>query len=124
MKELRTYLRINSIFSLLTGVMMAYFSKTILIFFNLDMANNQYLFEIIGLNLFLFALFVWYVSAKRLQSVMLVKLISFLDIIWVIGSCIIVIFQLFNLSVKGYYLILIVAIWIGFLAYKQLKQIL
>lgn len=122
MKTLKTYLRINSAFSMLTGVLMVLFSDKLMKFFN--SIDDQYLFDIIGLNLIAFALFVWYVSTKQLQNVILVKLISFLDIIWVIGSFIIVLFQLFNLSLNGYILITIVAIWVGFLAYKQLKQIL
>ena len=122
MKTLKTYLRINSAFSMLTGVLMVLFSDKLMKFFN--SIDDQYLFDTIGLNLIAFALFVWYVSTKQLQNVILVKLISFLDIIWVIGSFIIVLFQLFNLSLNGYILITIVAIWVGFLAYKQLKQIL
>lgn len=122
MKTLKTYLRLNSAFSLLTGLLMVLTSDILIKFFNI--IDDQYLFDSIGVNLIVFALFVWYVSTKQLQNVLLVKLISFLDILWVIGSFIIVLFQLFNLSLNGYILITVVAIWIGFLAYKQLKQIL
>jgi hypothetical protein len=122
MKELKKYLIINSIFSLFTGTVMVYFSNELLAFFNVN--NNEYLFEGIGLNLIVFAFFVWYVLTKKLQNVMLIKLISFLDVLWVLGSLIIVFFQLFELSLNGYILIAIVAIWIGFLAYKQMKQIM
>lgn len=121
MKALKTYLRINSIFSLLSGVIMAHFSDAFLIFFNIAENNNKFLFDYIGLSLILFAFFVWYVSTKQLHSIFLVKLISFLDILWVIGSVIIVTLQLFNLSLKGYIIISVVAIWIGFLAFKQLR---
>lgn len=120
MKKLRVYLRINSVFSLLTGVLMVLYSNELLKFFNIS--NNQYLYHLIGLNLILFACFIWYVSVKQLERKMLVKIISFLDILWVLGSSIIVAFQLFNLSQKGYFLIAILAIWIGFLAFKQLKH--
>ncbi|MEP2935183.1 MAG: hypothetical protein ABJM06_05670 [Gilvibacter sp.] len=122
MKQLKTFLRINSVFSLTTGVLMAHFSDQLLSFFAIE--NNLYLFDAIGINLIVFALFVWYVSIKQLQNEMLVKLISFLDILWVVGSAIIVVFGLFNLSKNGYILIGIVAVWIGFLAYNQLKLIL
>jgi hypothetical protein len=119
MKTLKTYLRINAIFSLLSGILMAHYSDELLKFFGIF--NNKFVFDIIGLSLIVFTLFVWYVSTKQLQNVMLVKLISFLDILWVLGSLVIVVFQLFGLSSNGYILISVVAIWIGFLAYKQLK---
>ena len=118
MNTLKTYLRINSAFSLISGVALAHYSDELFDFFGV--MNNNYSLDIIGLSLFVFALFVWYVSAKQLHNSMLVKLISFLDILWVFGSIVIVAFQLFNLSTKGYYLISIVAFWVGFLAYKQI----
>lgn len=120
MKTLKTYLIINSMFSFLSGFFMIFFSGTLSEFFNIT--NTANLFYSIGLILIVFASFVWYVSAKQLQSVLLVKLISFSDILWVAGSLIIVGFQLFDLSQKGYSLITVVAIWIAFLAYKQLKK--
>lgn len=123
MNKLKTYLRINSVFSLLTGVIIAHYSGALLVYFNINNVSNQYLFDIIGLNLIVFSLFVWYVSTKQLQNTFLVKLISFLDILWVLGSFVIVVFQLFNLSNSGYITITVVAIWISFLAYNQLKNI-
>jgi len=118
MNTLKTYLRINSAFSLISGVALAHYSDELFDFFGV--LNNNFSLDIIGLSLFVFALFVWYVSAKQLHNIMLVKLISFLDVLWVFGSIVIVVFQLFNLSTKGYYLISLVAFWVGFLAYKQL----
>lgn len=123
MKKLKTYLKINSFFSLITGILMAVFSDDLLAFFNIPKDGNIYLFDIIGLNLMIFAIFVWYVSVKQIQSSILVKIISFLDVLWVLGSMSIVAFQLFNLSKSGYITISIVAFWIGFLAYNQLKNI-
>jgi len=123
MKKLKIYLRINSLFSLLSGILMAEFSDKLLHLFNIQTESNRYLFDFIGLNLIIFALFVWYVSVKHLQSPLLVRIISFLDFLWVLGSIIIVAFQLFNLSISGYITIGVVAIWIGFLAHNQLKNI-
>jgi len=121
MRKLKIYLRINSLFSLITGISMAMFSDKLFHFFSIEMNDNQHLFEIIGLNLIIFSIFVWYVSSKHLNNRKWVNLISFLDILWVIGSFAIVIFQLFNLSNGGYVLIAMVALWIAFLAYMQLK---
>jgi len=118
MNTLKTYLRINSAFSLISGVVLAHYSDELFDFFGV--MNNNYSLDIIGLNLFVFALFVWYVSARQLHNILLVKLISFLDILWVFGSVVIVAFQLFNLSAQGYFLITIVGVIIAFIAYKQL----
>ena len=123
MKNLKIYLRINSIFSLASGILMAEFSNELLHFFNIQIEGNRYLFDIIGINLIVFAIFVWYVSARQIQNSIFVKIISFLDILWIVGSIIIVALQLFNLSIIGYLTIALVALWISFLAYNQLKHV-
>lgn len=114
--ELKKYLTINSGFSLTTGVGMLFFSNALNAFFNIE---NAYVFPVIGLNLIGFAIFVGYVSSKQLTNKMLVNLISGLDGFWVLGSFIIILFGLFDLSQNGNILIGIVAVWIGFLGYKQ-----
>ena len=80
---------------------------------------NQYVFPVIGINLIIFSLFVWYVSRKQLTNKTLVNLISGLDVLWVLGSLIIVLLGLFELSRNGNILIIFVAILIAFLGYKQ-----
>lgn len=114
--ELKKYLTINSGFSLTTGLGMLFFSNALNAFFNIE---NAYVFPVIGLNLIGFAIFVGYVSSKQLTNKMLVNLISGLDGLWVLGSFIIILFGLFDLSQNGNILIGIVAVWIGFLGYKQ-----
>lgn len=114
--ELKKHLTINSGFSLTTGLGMLFFSNALNAFFNIE---NAYVFPVIGLNLIGFAIFVGYVSSKQLTNKMLVNLISGLDGLWVLGSFIIILFGLFDLSQNGNILIGIVAVWIGFLGYKQ-----
>lgn len=121
MTSLKTYLRINSIFSLVSGILMAQFSDQLLYFFDIEIDRNKYIFDILGAGLIIFSIFVWYVSSKQLNHKPLIRIISLLDMLWVTCSLIIVIFQLFNLSVNGYLLISIVALWIAFLGYKQLQ---
>lgn len=116
MKELQKYLTINSLFSAVSGLGMALFSSALNTFFNL---SNSYIFPILGINLLIFAVFVGYVALKRLNDRRFVNLISGLDALWVVGSFGIVIFQLFDLSSNGYIAIGLVAVWIGFLGYKQ-----
>ena len=119
MKELQKYLTINSLFSGISGAVMLLFSSALNTFFNL---SNPYIFPILGVNLLVFALIVGYVAQKQLHNKSLVNLISGLDGLWVIGSLGIILFQLFDLSSNGYIAIGLVAVWIGFLGYKQFQN--
>lgn len=103
---------------MICGLIMLGFSNYLNLFFNVE---NNFIFHVIGLNLVIFSIFVLYVSRKQLTNRVLVNSISILDIFWVFGSLIIIVFTLFNLSNKGYYLTGIVAVFIGFLAYKQIQ---
>jgi hypothetical protein len=118
MKELQKYLTINSLFSAVSGLGMTLFSSTLNTFFNL---SNLYILPILGINLLIFALIVGYIAQKKLHNKSLVNLISGLDGLWVVGS-LGIIFQLFDLSQNGYIAIGLVAIWIGFLGYKQFQN--
>lgn len=118
MNELKKYLTINSVFSMITGLIMLVFWKGLNTFFNIE---NDYIFPIIGINLILFSMFVAYVSRKQLTNKTLVYLISGLDAVWVIGSLVIILFGLFDLSSNGNWAIGIVAVWIGFLGYQQFR---
>ena len=119
MKELQKYLTINSFFSAISGLAMVLFPRSLDTFFNVQ---YPYIFPILGLNLLVFAIFVGFVAQKKLANKQLVNLISGLDALWVVGSFVIVIFQLFNLSSNGYLAIGLVAVWIGFLGYKQFEN--
>jgi hypothetical protein len=119
MTELKKYLTINSLFSAVSGLIMLLFSTQLNDLFAIA---NAYIFPIIGANLLVFAVFVWYVSKKQLTNKKLVTTISILDLIWVFSSFTIVLLGLFDLSRNGNILIIIVAIWIAFLAYKQFKN--
>jgi len=119
MNELKKYLTINSVFSGICGIAMLVFSSGLNSFFHIQ---NEYVFPVIGLNLIVFAGFVWYVSQKQLTNNLLVNLISGLDALWVLGSLTIIALGLFNLSKNGNILIGIVAVWIGFLGFKQFKN--
>jgi len=119
MNKLKTYLTLNSCFSAICGTTMLLFTKGLNSFFNID---NNYIFPILGLNLIIFAGFVWYVSRKQLSNKLLVNIISGLDALWVIGSLAIISFGIFGLPGRANILIGIIAIWIGFLGYRQFKN--
>lgn len=116
MKELRKYLTINAIFSAISGLTMILFSGTINQLFNIDKIN---IFPWVGVNLLVFALFVWFVSIKQLSNKVLVRTITVLDLFWVLSSFIIVFFAPFGISIIGNIIISLIAVWISFLAYKQ-----
>lgn len=114
--KLKVYLAINSVFSATCGIIMLVFTNRFNTIFDI---NNWYVIPIIGLNLILFSVFVWFVSRKQLTNKLLVNIISGLDALWVLGSLLIILLQPFNLSKTGHVIIGIVAIWIAFLAYMQ-----
>jgi hypothetical protein len=119
MKELKKYLTINSAFSALSGMTMLLLSSRLNSLFGID---NEYIFPIIGANLLIFSVFVWYVSSKQLTNKLLVTTITVLDLLWVLGSVLIVALGIVDLSKLGNTIIIIVAIWIAFLAFKQFKN--
>lgn len=118
MNELKKYLTINSIFSGISGITMLVFPKGLNSLFSIQ---NEYVFPVIGINLIVFSVFVWIVSRKYLTNKILVNLISGLDAVWVLGSLIIITSGFFDFSVIGNIIILIVAIWIGFLGFQQFR---
>lgn len=119
MKELKKYLAINSIFSAISGLTMILFSGNLNKLLNTDQFKY---FPYIGTNLLVFAAFVWYVSRRQLTNKTLVTTITILDLLWVLGSFVIVAFGLFDISTTGNIIIGLVAIWIAFLAYKQFQN--
>ena len=70
----------------------------------------------------LFSVFVFYVSRRQLTNKILVNIISGLDALWVLGSLFIIMLGLFDLSIIGYIIIGVVAVWIAFLGYKQYEK--
>lgn len=82
-KGLKAYLSLNSIFSAISGIAMLIFPERLRQLFNID---DAYVFPIIGACLLLFAVFVWFVASPKLANKTLVQIITFLDILWVIGS--------------------------------------
>lgn len=118
MNPLKKYLMINSAFSALSGLLLTFASTFINTLFEI---SNSIVVPIIGINLLIFSLMVYYVAVRHLKTPSLVHLITTLDIAWVIGSAVIIGFQLFSLSLIGYVTIGIVAVWIAYLAWMQFR---
>lgn len=114
MLALLTVLRINATFSLLSGILLVLFTSATADLFG---ATVQWPFQVLGYGLLFFALSVFYESVK--QRPLFVLSIIVQDVLWVIGSVIIIAMQAFDLSFAGYLIIAIVAIMVLFFAIGQ-----
>jgi len=119
MVRLKRYLLLNSAFSALSGLALLYLNTELRQLFGFE---NRVVLPAIGINLLIFSLIVYYVANKQLTNKSLVTLISSLDMLWVVGTAILVVFQLFNLTTAAYIIISVVALWIGFLGMMQIMH--
>lgn len=119
MNKLKKYLIINSLFSGISGLILMFFSKQINLIFNII---NNLVFPLIGTCLALFSIFVYVVWKKYYSNKLLINIISLLDLIWVIGSVIIIVTNPFQISKFGIIIIGTVAVWISFLCYQQFSN--
>jgi membrane protein insertase Oxa1/YidC/SpoIIIJ len=75
----------------------------------------------VGIFLVAFALLVYYASRQNPVSKVLIRWIIALDIIWVADSLIVITGQLFGITFIGYTITLAIALWVGLMAYLQIK---
>jgi hypothetical protein len=120
MTSLKNILLLNAVSSAATGVGLLVFAR-----FMADIFGVSQLQAFYGTGIFLlvFAGMVFYEALKSPIRPNRVLFISVLDAMWVIVSATIVVLGLFNLSLVGYGLISAVALWVGAMAYLQLKGI-
>ncbi len=118
MHPLQKYLSINGVFSALSGTALVIGASRWSGFFEVD---GDYIFTLIGALLLGFSAFVLTVAQRRHTNKFYTGIITLLDIGWVLGSVIILTLNLFDLSSRGRMAILVVALWIGFLAAMQMK---
>jgi len=116
MTTLKNVLLVNAVTSGLTGAGLILFPVSIATIFG---ATESWPFTETGVFLFLFAAFVGFVGSQRTIRQNFVRAIITLDILWVVGSLLIVIFQPFDLTILGYAFIAAVAGWVGLMAYLQ-----
>jgi len=117
MKNLKSYLTTNFIFTGIIGILILSFNESFLMDY-LGLTNSTFLY-FIGAGLIFFSAFIYYVIKYRFSDNKLIYIISILDSLWVLGSFAITFFDLFNIKSQSYPLINIVALWIGFLATGQ-----
>lgn len=116
MIRLKNILRINSVSSGVTGLLLVLFSGFIADLFG---ASKTAPFTGVGLFLLLFAVYVYLQALKEPIQTKNIRLIIAIDTAWVIGSLIIILPGLFGLFIIGYILIGAVAAWVSAMAFLQ-----
>jgi hypothetical protein len=118
MKQLKTVLLINAISSAAAGLLLVIFATSLAVLFGVA---APIIFTGTGIFLILFAGFVWYVATRPQLSAGLVKLVTILDLSWVLGSIVLVIEYRELLTVIGSTLIVAVAAWVALMALLQYR---
>ncbi|MEX0928699.1 MAG: hypothetical protein WDZ53_04780 [Balneolales bacterium] len=118
MRYLKNVLWINAISSGATALILIIFPGYVA-----DLFGTSQITPFIGAGVFLlfFAIYVFLQSRKEPILPRNLQLIIGLDISWVLGSLIIIVPRLFELSQIGYLLIGAVALWVAAMAWLQFK---
>ena|SRR4028119_269626 len=116
MTTLKNVLLINALSSGATGIGLIVFAP-----FLAGLFGTSHVQTVWGTGIFLleFAILVYYFGRKQQINPNGVKFIITLDTLWVASSLVVVLFQLFDLSFTGYFLISAVALWVAAMAYLQ-----
>ncbi len=78
----------------------------------------------LAIGLLGFAAFVWWVSSREQASLKLINTVSAMDVLWVLGSAEILIFELISFSAAGKAMVLIIALCVGMFAAAQIWGVL
>jgi hypothetical protein len=116
MITLKNVMLVNAVSSGATGAGLLLASNVVAGIFG---ANQTQPFVGVGIFLVAFAALVYLVSRQNPMNTNAVRLIIAGDTLWVVASLIIVLFQVFNISLLGYLLIGAVALWVAAMAYLQ-----
>jgi hypothetical protein len=116
MLSLKSTLVVNSVSSAITGIgLVALAGETAQLFETHDPAP----YTEAGLFLIGFAALVGYAAIRKEFSRALVRLITTLDILWMIGSILLILLAGSNISLLGVSAIAAVAIWVSAMAFLQ-----
>jgi ribosome-associated toxin RatA of RatAB toxin-antitoxin module len=105
MNKLQKYLTGNAIFSALNGILLLIFQEKVEHIFKVEPSN---FFFVLGLLLLFFSLTI-VIEIKR-QRALPVLWIIIQDMLWVIGSIVLLVWNPFNVSVEGNIIIILVAL--------------
>ncbi|MEJ7589162.1 MAG: hypothetical protein WKI04_16525 [Ferruginibacter sp.] len=120
MLPIKTTLLLNGVSSLATGAGLIVFATKVAELFGV---TDKAPFIEAGVFLIVFASLVVFTAIKNPQNNGLVRLITVLDIFWVIGSVILIVITKPYLSTIGIVAILAVAVWVSLMALLQTKGI-
>ena len=116
MITLKNVLLINALSSGATGLLLLAAPDALSQLFDV---SGHAPFWVTGLFLVVFAALVYYASSRKTLGRSLVKVIIYLDLLWVLGSVLLVWLQGTTISWWGNGLILGVALWVAAMAYLQ-----
>lgn len=120
MITLKNVLKVNGISSGATGIGLMVFSGFFAALFDV---TTRVPFVAVGLFLSVFASFVMITALQEHLRLKWVKTIIALDVSWVLGSVVAVIWLNGTISMIGIMLIILVAVWVGAMAILQYKGV-
>ena len=118
MNPLQNALKINALFSIISGVTIILFNRQIA---NLFGVSNQTIFIITGILLVFFSFTILY-EIKRLRRLFVLWIII-QDCIWVVASLLLIIYNPYNVSFVGNVIIGVIAIIVLYMAINQYSKL-
>ncbi|MBO9731278.1 MAG: hypothetical protein J7623_21750 [Chitinophaga sp.] len=121
MKQLKTVLLVNALSSAAAGLLFLVLAAPFASLFGI---TNVLLFEATGVFLLLFAGFVMYAATRSPITAGMTKLVTLLDISWVLASMVVVIEFGHVITMVGSLIILAIAAWVALMALLQYRGLL
>ncbi len=118
--NLKWALYTNAAFSATSGILLIVFHRYISALMGIP---YSWILLIVGISLLLFVGMILYTVTRKQIQPLLVRAIIVQDWLWVVGSTMIVGFQLLDLSLLGYVLVVVVAIIVILMAIYQKRAL-
>ncbi len=118
MSELQKALKVNALFSSISGLLLILFNNQMAKLFGTD---NNSVFWVVGLILIYFTITIWYEINKQRKIAVLWIIIQ--DFLWVFGSLILIVFNPFYITALGNLIIGIIAFIVLIMAVNQTRAL-
>lgn len=115
MNKLQNALKINALFSGISGILLIVINQQIAQIFG---TNNNTIFWIVGFILIYFALTIWYEIKKQRRLAIIWIIIQ--DYTWVLSSILLIIFKPFQITKTGNLVIGIIALIVLYMGVNQM----
>ena len=115
MNKLQNALKINALFSGISGVLLIVINQQIAKIFG---TNNNTVFWIVGFILIYFALTIWYEIKKQRRLAVIWIIVQ--DYTWVLSSILLIIFKPFQITKTGNLVIGIIALIVLYMGVNQM----